>query len=273
MLGELATPEAVASLRKSMGLDRALVEQYARYMGRTLQGDLGLSIRARRPVVQVILERAPATVRLTLAAATIATAIGIPVGVLAAARRGSGPETLAFALSLVGQAMPAYWLGLILISVFSVELKWLPVSGMGSLSHIVLPAITLAAFVVGLVVRLTRSAMLDVLGEDYVRTARAKGLSEARVLFKHGLRPALIPVMTVLALQVGTLLGGAVITETIFAWPGIGGLAVLAIFQRDYPVIQALVLLSALTFVVINFVIDVLYAVLDPRITFDSGRA
>jgi peptide/nickel transport system permease protein len=266
MLGERATPEAVAALREALGLDRPLHVQYVSYLGRLFHGDLGLSIRARRPVLEVIAERAAATGKLALAAALIAVAVGIPVGGLAAVRRGAFLETAAFGLSLVGQSMPGYWLGLILINIFAVGLGWLPVSGSASTAHVVLPAVTLSAFMVGLIVRLTRSTMLEVMGEDYIRTARAKGLSEAVVVSRHALRLALIPVITVIGLQIGTLLSGAVVTESIFAWPGIGSLAVLAVFQRDYPVVQGLVLLSALVFLVINFVIDILYALIDPRI-------
>lgn len=266
MLGETATPEAVASLRRSLGLDRPLHMQYFSYLLRLTHGDLGLSIRARRPVLDVIMERVPATVELTVTAVLLALSVGIPVGVLSAVRRGSFLETLAFALSLVGQSMPGYWLGLLLINIFAVGLELFPVSGTGSPVHLVLPAVTLSAFMLGLVVRLARSSMLEVMGEDYIRTARAKGLTEGQVVRKHAMRLALIPVVTVVGLQIGTLLSGAVVTETIFAWPGIGSLAVLAVFQRDYPVVQGLVLLSAMVFLYLNFTIDVIYALIDPRI-------
>lgn len=268
MLGDMATPEAVAELRQTLGLDRPLLAQYLTYLARLAEGDLGLSIRARRPVAEVIKERLLPTVQLATMATVLAVAVGVPVGLLAAVRRGSVIETGAFAFSLLGQAMPGYWLGLILITVFAVQLGWLPVSGSESLTHSVLPTITLAAFTVGLIVRLTRSSMLEVLAEDYIRTARAKGLPEARVVRKHGLPLALIPVVTVIGIQTSTLLGGAVVTETIFAWPGLGSLAVLAISQRDYPVVQALVLLSVATFLVVNFLVDLLYLYLDPRISY-----
>jgi len=182
--------------------------------------------------------------------------------------RGSFTDAIAFVVSLVGQAMPGYWLGLILITVFSVWLGWLPVSGSGSVTHLVLPAVTLAAFMIGLIVRLTRSTALEVLQEDYVRTARAKGLAESVVMRRHVLRLVLIPVITVVGIQVGTILGGAVVTETLFAWPGIGSLTVLAVTQRDYPVVQGLVLISAVGFVLINLLVDVLYGYLDPRISY-----
>jgi len=268
MLGETATPAAVAQLRHALKLDRPLPEQYANYMMQLAHGDLGTSIRAGEPVVTVIAARLPATVELASAATLVAVATGIPVGVLSAVRRGSFTDTAAFVASLVGQAMPGYWLGLILISIFSVWLGWLPVSGSGSVSHLVLPAVTLAAFMLGLIVRLTRSTTLEVLQEDYVRTARAKGLAESVIMRRHVLRLVLIPVITVVGIQVGTILGGAVVTETLFAWPGIGSLTVLAVTQRDYPVVQALVLISAVGFVLINLCVDVLYGYLDPRISY-----
>lgn len=268
MLGETATPAAVAQLRHVLKLDRPLTEQYLTYMGQLAHGDLGTSIRAGAPVLQVIGVRLPATLELAFAATLIAVGVGIPVGVLSAVRRGSLTDTTAFVISLVGQAMPGYWLGLILITVFSVWLGWLPVSGSGSVAHLVLPAVTLAAFMIGLIVRLTRSTALEVLQEDYVRTARAKGLAENVILRRHVLRLVLIPVVTVVGIQVGTILGGAVVTETLFAWPGIGSLTVLAATQRDYPVVQALVLISAIGFVLINLLVDVLYGYLDPRISY-----
>jgi peptide/nickel transport system permease protein len=268
MLGDMATPEAIANLRRALELDRPLPVQYLAYMKRVLRGDFGLSLRAQRPVVEVVLERVPATLKLSVTASTLALVVGIPVGVLAALKRGSLFESTGFALSLLGQAMPGYWLGLLLINVFSVGLGWLPVSGSDTPAHIVLPAVTLSAFMLGLNVRLARSSMMEVMGQDYIRTARAKGLSHVAIILRHTLKPILIPVVTVVGLQIGTLLSGAVVTESIFAWPGIGSLAVLAIFQRDYSVVQALVLLSALTFVLLNLLVDVLYVYLDPRIAY-----
>jgi peptide/nickel transport system permease protein len=267
MLGESATPEAVASLRRALGLDRPLHEQYVVYLRRLLAGDLGLSIRASRPVLDIIAERAPATVQLAVAATVLAVGLGVPVGILAAVRRGSVSAATAFVLSLVGQAIPGYWLGLILMHVFSVQLAWLPVSGSGSLPHLVLPAVTLAAFMLGLIVRMTRATMLEVMTADFIRTARGKGVAEVRVIVRHGLSVALIPIITIIGLQVSTVLGGAVVTEAVFGWPGIGSLAVLAISQRDYPVVEALVLISVLTFLLVNFVVDLLYAYVDPRVT------
>jgi peptide/nickel transport system permease protein len=268
MLGETATPEAVAALRESLGLDRPLAVQYGLYMRHLLRGDLGLSIRARRPVIDIIRERAGATVELTLAATVLAVGVGIPVGILAAVRRGTVIAAVASGLSLLGQAMPGYWLGLILINVFAVWLPWLPVSGSGTPAHLVLPTVTLAAFMVGLIVRMARSTMLEVMSADFIRTARGKGLRELVVVSRHGLMVALIPIVTVIGLQVSTLFGGAVVTEAIFGWPGIGSLAVLAISQRDYPVVEALVLISVLTFLVVNLLVDLLYVYLDPRVAY-----
>jgi peptide/nickel transport system permease protein len=268
LLGDLGTSEAIAALRKAMGLDRPLPIQYAEYLSRLGLGDLGLSVRTQRPVLEMIAERFPATITLSAAATLIAAGLGIPIGILAALRRGGGIETTAFAVSLVGQAMPGFWLGLLLIQVFAVGLRWLPVSGSDSPAHMILPAVTLSTFMLGLLVRISRSAMLEVMGEDFIRTARAKGLGEPAVLRRHALRSALIPVVTVIGLQIGTTLGGAVVTETIFAWPGIGSLAFAAISQRDYPVVQGLVLVSAAIFLVINLAIDILYAYLDPRIMY-----
>jgi ABC-type dipeptide/oligopeptide/nickel transport system permease component len=243
--------------------------QYLTYLGRLAQRDLGTSIRAQRPVLQIIGERAGATVELTLAAIVVAAGLGMPLGILAAVRRRSAVSVAAFGLSLLGQAMPGYWLGLILINVFAVHLAWLPVSGSGSPLHLVLPTVTLAAFMVGLIVRMTRSAMLEVMTADFIRTARSKGLSDRVVVIRHGLSVAMIPIVTVIGLQLGTLFGGAVVTEAIFGWPGIGSLAVLAISQRDYPVVEALVLVSVATFLVINLVVDLLYAYLDPLIAYE----
>jgi peptide/nickel transport system permease protein len=266
LLGEQATPERVAEVRRALGLDRPLVEQYWRFIGRAARGDLGQSIRAMRPVLPYVLDRLPATLELALGAFLLAAGLGIPLGVLAAVRRHSVWDRLSLNLALLAQSAPNFWIGLVLIAVFSVKLKILPVSGRGGLRHLVLPSVTLAIFFVGLVVRLTRSGMLEALAQDYVRTAWSKGLPARLVVFRHALKNAMIPIVTVLALQVGALLGGAVVTETVFAWPGMGLLAVQAIAQRDYPVVQAIVLLLGSAFVVINWAVDVSYGLLDPRI-------
>jgi ABC-type dipeptide/oligopeptide/nickel transport system permease component len=266
LLGDQATPQRVVEVRRALGLDRPLPEQYWRFVSRAVQGDFGQSIRAMRPVLPYVVERLPATLELAAGALLISTGLGIPLGVLAAARRHSIWDRLSMSLALAAQSAPNFWVGLILIALFSVKLGVLPVSGRGGLGHLVLPSVTLAIFFVGLVVRLTRSGMLEVLAQDYVRTAGAKGLPEHLVIFRHALKNAMIPIVTVLGLQLGTLLGGAVVTETVFAWPGMGQLAVQAIYQRDYPVVQCIVLLLGGGFVLINWAVDVSYSFLDPRI-------
>jgi peptide/nickel transport system permease protein len=213
-----------------------------------------------------VLERLPATLQLSAGAFAFALLIGLPIGILSAVKRLSIWDHSSMFIALLGQSMPVFWLGLMLIVVFAVQLRWLPASGMGQPQHLILPAITLGTFLIGLIIRLTRSSMLDVLSQDYIRTARAKGLPESAVLVRHALKNAFIPVVTVLGLQMGTLLGGAVITETVFAWPGMGMVTVTAIHQRDYPVVQSAVLVSAVLVVLINWCVDVLYHYLDPRI-------
>jgi peptide/nickel transport system permease protein len=266
MLGEQATPEQIRDLRHALGLDEPLLGQYARFLNHAVRGDFGTSIRAQRPALEVVLERLPATLLLAAGAFVFAVSLGMPIGVLSAVKRLSLWDHGSMALALMGQSMPVFWLGLMLIIVFSVHLRWFPVSGAGGPQHLVLPAVTLGTFLIGLIIRLTRSSMLDVLGQDYVRTARAKGLAEPAVIVRHALRNALIPVVTLLGLQLGILLGGAVITETVFAWPGLGMMTVTAINQRDYPVVQCAVFVSAVLVVSINWVVDVLYHFLDPRI-------
>jgi peptide/nickel transport system permease protein len=266
MLGEQATPEQIRDLRHALGLDEPLVTQYAWFLSHAVRGDFGASIRAQRPALEVVLERLPATLLLTAGAFTFALCVGLPIGVISAVKRLSLWDHGSMALALMGQSMPVFWLGLMLIVVFSVQLRWLPVSGAGGPEHLVLPAVTLGTFLIGLIIRLTRSSMLDVLGQDYVRTARAKGLAERAVIVRHALRNALIPVVTLLGLQLGILLGGAVITETVFAWPGVGMVTVTAIYQHDYPVVQCAVFISAVLVVSINWAVDVLYPFLDPRI-------
>jgi ABC-type dipeptide/oligopeptide/nickel transport system permease component len=265
MLGEQATSEDLSRLRTLMRLDRPLYEQYAVFVGQLLSGDLGTSIRFQRPAAELVRDRLGATAALAGAGLGLACLIGVPIGVLGAWRAHSLTDRAVRVVALFSQAVPGFWLGLVLITVFAVQLRILPASGGGDFAHLILPAITLASFLVGLTIRLTRASLLDVLRQDFIRTARSKGLAEQVIAFRHALRNALIPVVTVLGLQVGTLLGGAVITEAVFAWPGIGNLAVLAIYQRDYPVVQAVVLLSALVFVITNLAVDVLCAWVDPR--------
>ncbi len=269
MLGEQASDQQVAAVRAQLGLDRSLPEQYTRFVFRALQGDLGMSIRAVRPTTELVLLALPATVQLTVAALGLALIVGIPTGVLAALRPGSWFDNLALFLALLGQSIPSFWLGLTLITVVALHWKLLPTSGRGGIEHLILPACSLAPFLAGIIVRITRTSLMDVLHQDYIRTAYAKGFALSPVLFKHAFKNALLPIVTILGLQTGALLGGAVITETVFGWPGIGQLAVNAVHSRDYPVVQAVVLISALIFVVINLLVDMLYSVIDPRIKYE----
>lgn len=266
MLGESATPEQVAAFRTDMGLDLPIPIQYLRYVSALMQGDMGTSIRAQQPALDYVLQRVPGTALLASLSILVAILIGFPLGVLSAAAPNSIGDILGRGVSFITQAVPGFWLGLMLITVFSVTLKLLPPSGYGSAAHLIMPTITLSSYVAGFVVRLVRAEMMSVLSEDYIRTAQAKGLSQFQVLFKHALRNAAIPVVTMLGLQLGILLSGSVVTETVFAWPGVGLLAMEAIGNRDYPVLQVIVILSVLTFVTINFLIDVLYSIIDPRI-------
>jgi len=266
LLGESATTEAVEEMRAELGLDRPIYVQYGRFIANALRGDFGESLRYRQSALSLFVERLPATLELAGAALLLALAIGLPVGVMAALRPQSIFDTAVRGLALVGQAIPGFYLGLVAIIVFGAQLHLLPTGGRGSLAHLVLPAATLASFQIAVVARFSRGAMLEVLGEDFVRTARAKGLRRSRVVVGHALRNALIPVVTIVALQVGTLLSGAVVTETVFAWPGVGRLAVQAIYTRDFPVVQVTIMVTAGLFVVINLLTDLLYVMLDPRI-------
>ena len=267
--GEFATPETLEAIRTRYGLDRPLPEQFALYLGALLQGDLGESARSRRPVLEELKTYFPNTVVLATAAILVALATGIPLGILAALRQGSWLDLGVMVLALLGVSMPVFWFGLLAILIFSVELGWFPVAGKGTLAHLVLPAVTLGINATALLARMTRGTLVEVLSQDYIRTARAKGLAERVVIFKHALRNALIPVVTVAGLEFGSLLAGAVITETIFAWPGLGQLLVGSILSRDYPVVQGAVLLVAFTFTLVNLMVDLLYAWIDPRVRYD----
>ncbi|BDG15679.1 nickel ABC transporter permease [Thermus brockianus] len=269
LAGEFATPETLEAIRTRYGLDRPLVEQFALYLGALLRGDLGESARSRRPVLEELKTYFPNTVELASAAILVALLTGIPLGILAALRPGSSLDLLVMVLALLGVSMPVFWFGLLAILIFSVELGWFPVAGKGSLAHLVLPAVTLGVNATALLARMTRGTLLEVLSQDYIRTARAKGLAERVVIFKHALRNALIPVVTVAGLEFGSLLAGAVITETIFAWPGLGQLLVGSILARDYPVVQGAVLLVAVTFILVNLLVDLAYAWIDPRVRYD----
>jgi peptide/nickel transport system permease protein/oligopeptide transport system permease protein len=266
MLGEHATKDAVAKLRDHLGLDKPFLVRYLEYVGRVVRGDLGRSIQQNRPVAAELADAWPATLELTVAALVLAAVAGIVAGVVSAVWPNSLFDALARLGSLFGLSMPIFWTGLVLIVVFSLWLNWLPVGGAGSLTHLVLPAVTLALPSIAMIARMTRAAVLEVLREDYVRTARAKGLGEFWVLGRHALRNASIPILTLLGLQSGQLMGGAVLTETVFAWPGLGRLMVKAIFARDYILLQGAVLVFALAFVVINLLVDLSYGLLDPRI-------
>jgi len=268
ILGQNATAEQVAALRHELGLDRPLVVRYVDYIGRALTGDLGRSIMTKRSVAAEVADAWPNTLLLASAAITLAVVFGIGLGAVSALRPNGWLDFGVRILALLGLSMPIFWIGLVFIYIFGFYLRLLPIGGSGTPQHLVLPAVTLALPSVALVARMTRSSLLEVLGEDYVRTARAKGLAEPVVLLGHALRNALIPVVTVIGLQFGQLLGGAILTETVFAWPGLGRLVVLAIFARDYPLLQGIVLIFALSYVVVNLVVDLAYAWLDPRITY-----
>jgi peptide/nickel transport system permease protein len=266
VLAETASPEQIAEARHQLGLDRSIPEQYAIFLSRALRGDLGDSIFFDEPAIQVVLRAAPNTLVLAVAAFLLSLAVAIPIGMLSALHRETFWDYVGVGIALIGQATPAYWLGIMLILIFGVALHVLPTSGSFGPRYLVLPAVTLSAVLVPIVTRLVRSGMLDVLGEDYVRTARAKGLPDNVVVWRHAFRTMLIPLVTVLGLQLSSLLGGAVIVEQVFAWPGVGQIAVHAITTRDYPIVQADVLLVSAAFVVMNLLVDLLYIRLDPRI-------
>jgi peptide/nickel transport system permease protein/oligopeptide transport system permease protein len=267
MLGEAGSPAAVKALREHLGLDKPLLVRYVDYLARLARGDLGRSIQQNRPVVEELADAWPPTLILTVAALVLAAVVGVPAGVLSAVRPNSIFDAAARLTSLFGLSMPVFWTGLVLIVVFSLWLGWLPVGGADSPRHLVLPALTLASPSIAVIARMTRSSVLEVLGEDYVRTARAKGVREQLVVLKHALRNAVIPILTLLGLQAGQLMGGAVLTETVFAWPGLGRLMVKAIFARDYVLLQGAVLVFALAFVLINLLVDLSYGLFDPRIS------
>ena len=269
MLGESAAPADVADLRRRLGLDRPLPEQYLAFLGGALTGDLGRSLRTNQPVTAAIAERLPATFELALAAMTVALVCAMPLGILAAVRAGSAVDVGATTLALVGISIPNLWLGPMLAIVFAVGLGWLPVSGRGTLAHLVLPSITLGAPLAAVLARMTRASVLDELRELYVLAARARGVSRARAVLRHAVRNSLIPIVTVVGLQFGAVLTGAVITETIFAWPGVGRLLIQSITFRDYPLVQGCILMIAVTYVAMNLVTDVLYGLLDPRIRYE----
>jgi peptide/nickel transport system permease protein len=268
MLGEQAQAVDKEALRRQMGLDKPLHVQYVDFLARLARGDLGRSLHTKRPVLESIARRLPATIELAVAAMVVALVLSIPLGLLAAYKKDSAVDQGSMLFALLGISMPNFWLGPLLIIVFSLKLGWLPVSGRGSLAHVVLPAFTLGTAMAAILTRMTRASMLDVIQSDYITAARAKGVSESRIVLIHAFRNALIPVVTIVGLQIGGLLAGSIITETIFAWPGIGRLAIQAINARDYPLVQGCVLVIALGYVLVNFLTDLLYGFIDPRIHY-----
>jgi ABC-type dipeptide/oligopeptide/nickel transport system permease component len=266
MLGEGARAEDLQQLRHALGLDQPLHVQYGKYLSGQLRGDWGQSFRFQLPVFQVVRQRYPATLELAFVSLLVCVAIGIPAGVLAAHRRGRAADRAVGVFTLLGLSVPNFALGPVLVLIFSIQLGLFPVSGRGSLLHLVLPALTLGAALAAILTRMVRTAMMEELSSDYVRTARAKGLPESAVLFRHAFRNALIPIVTILGLQFGTLLAGTIVTESIFAWPGVGRLAVQAIQARDYPLLQGCILFIALSYIVVNLLTDFVYALVDPRV-------
>jgi peptide/nickel transport system permease protein len=274
IVGENATPEQRAQARIEYGLDAPAPIQYLRWLGRTVQGDFGRSLRSRERVIDMLASRVPVTLQLTALSIFVAVAIGVPAGIAAARWRGTWVDAVASVAALSGMAVPYFWMGVLLILVFAQTLRWLPPSGyvafgrdpVGNLTYLILPALTIGTAFAALVMRQTRAAMLEILSQDYVRTARAKGLGEAVVVFKHALRNALVPVVTVIGLQIGALLGGAVVTETVFSLPGLGRMVVEGIFARDFPVIQGAVIFIVLCVLLVNLATDLIYTLIDPRV-------
>jgi peptide/nickel transport system permease protein len=268
LLDPMATREHYELLRRELGLNQSLHIQFFVFSKNAIRGDFGESLRAREPAMRLVLQHLPATIELTLAAMIFTLFVGVPVGILSAAKPYSIGDRIGKLFALAGQAAPNFWLGIMAILVFGVKLKLLPISGRGGLNHLILPAITLGFFGMAAVMRLTRSAMLEVLDKDYIRTARIKGLSESKVVLKHAFKNALIPVVTYVGLLFAGMLGGAVITETIYAWPGLGRLAVQSISMNDFPVVQSVAFLASVVFISINLLVDILYCWIDPRISY-----
>jgi peptide/nickel transport system permease protein len=269
LLPQEASVEDVRRLRQDLGLDDPFLVQYLRFLANSVRGNFGESLRHREPAMALVRGHLWATLELSLAAFFIAVVVAVPIGILAAVKPHSLYDHAVMTLTLIGQSAPTFWIGIMLILACGLTLRWFPIGGRGGLAHLVMPAITLGAFAMASIARLTRSAMLEVMPLDYINTARAKGLSERWIIWKHALKNAAIPVVTIMGLQFGALLGGAVVTETVFSWPGIGRLAIQGIYNRDYPVVQASVFVAAVFFVGINFVVDLLYTFLDPRIRYE----
>lgn len=269
LLPQDATKQAIEQFRHAHGFDRPLYVQFWRFLVGAVQGDLGNSLKFNQPAFPLVLERFPATIELSVTALLISIATGVPLGIISAVKRNSLPDSLAMVFSMLGQSIPSFWLGIMLILLFSVKWQIFPPFGRGGISHLILPAVSMSTWSAARIARLTRSGMIEVLGQEYIRTARAKGLSNLVVIKDHAMKNAILPIITVLGLDLGALLGGAVITETIFAWPGVGQLAIQSIYSRDYPVVQATVLLVATSYVVVNLIVDVMYGYLNPRIRFN----
>jgi len=269
LAGEMATDEDIVLIREQLGLDQPVYIQYGRFLNRLIHFDLGRSARTQDPVIYDIKTRLPNTLLLAITATFLACLIGIPAGILSATKPHTWIDYLATSTALFGISMPVFWLGLMMVVVFSVILKWLPAGGTGGIEHLVMPSFSLAAFLIAFIARMTRASLLEVLSQDYITTARSKGLSEQCVISRHAIKNALIPIVTVIGLQFGRLLGGAVLTETVFAWPGIGRLLVDSITARDYPMVQGVILTFGLLFVLVNLIVDLSYSLIDPRITYD----
>ncbi|HEV2358433.1 MAG TPA: ABC transporter permease [bacterium] len=261
-------PKDIAQFRHLLGFDRPLGAQYVEFLGRAMHGDFGASLRYRAPALSLVLERLPATAELALVSLAVVASVAVPVGIVSARYRGTAVDHLGIALTAAGQAIPGFWLGLMLIWVFGVWLRWLPVSGFGGWPHFVLPTLTLTAFYAAQIARITRSSVLDALGQDYVRTARAKGLQEPGVMLRHVIKNAAIPIVTVFGLNAGQLLGGAVVTETIFAWPGMGAYILNALLGRDFPVVMVGVFCTSVIYVTMNLAVDLAYLWIDPRVRY-----
>jgi peptide/nickel transport system permease protein/oligopeptide transport system permease protein len=267
MLGDTATPATIARLRSQLGLDRPLLVRYGNYLWSLLQGDMGRSIREMSPVSHLIGIAWPRTLQLTAVAMLLTLIVGLPLGIVSGARPGSLSDHFSRLGSLLGLCMPVFWIGLVLMYIFSYKLGWVPVGGTGSWKHLILPSVTMAAYTVATLARMTRSSLMEVLGDDYIRTARAKGLSYRAVDLFHALKNALIPIITIFGMQVGQLMGGAILTETVFAWPGLGRLMVGAILDRDYPLLQGTILVFATTYILINLLVDLSYGLIDPQVS------
>ena len=265
-VGPEGTRQDYEIVRAALGFDRPLAEQYGRFLVRAVQGDFGRSLRHQQPTLPLVLTRFPATLKLALAAMALAVAVALPLGILSALRRNSPLDTVAMTLALAGQCMPTFWLGILLILVFAVQLRWVPVYGGEGLASLALPALTLGVWAMARTARITRSSMIEILPQDFLRTARAKGIAERHVILRHALRNGAIPIVTAIGLELGNLLGGAVITEAVFAYPGVGRLAVEAVVNKDVPLLQAVVFSVAASLILLNGVIDVLYMLLDPRV-------